>query len=88
MPVVALVCNPNPSIVELGGLAVRRERSQDRRTTMRHATFLITGTTPLSYHDLYSEEAVKRIATQEGFVPFRALRINAVSTVEVWRRVG
>ena len=55
---------------------------------LRHATFLITGTTPASYHDVYSEESVKRIATQEGFVPFRALRINAVNTVEIWRQVA
>lgn len=52
---------------------------------LQHATFLITGTTPSTYHPLLSQAAVKRIATQDGFAPFRTLRINAADTVEVWR---
>ena len=70
-------------VAPYGGNALRTVAQE-----LRHATFLITGTTPASYHDVYSEESVKRIATQEGFVPFRALRINAVNTVEIWRQVA
>ena len=73
----------NLVVAPYGGNALRTVAQE-----LRHATFLITGTTPASYHDSYSEEAVKRIATQEGFVPFRALRINAVNTVEIWRHVA
>ncbi len=73
----------NLVVAPYGGNALRTVGQE-----LRHATFLITGTTPGSYHYLLSQEAVKRIATQEGFVPFRALRINAVNTVEVWRHVA
>ena len=73
----------NLVVAPYGGNALRTVAQQ-----LRHATFLITGTTPESYHKLFSEKAIMRIATQEGFVPFRALRINAVNTVEIWRRVA
>ena len=48
-----LVCNPESSFVELvvapyGGNAFRTVAQE-----LRHTTFLITGTTPASYHDSY-----------------------------------
>jgi Dolichyl-phosphate-mannose-protein mannosyltransferase len=73
----------NLVVAPYGGNALRTVGQE-----LRHATFLITGTTTDSYHYLLSQEAVKRIATQEGFVPFRVLRINDVNTVEVWRHVA
>ncbi len=53
---------------------------------LQHSTFLVTGTSPSPYHQDFSQQAVKQIATREGFAPYRVLWINAKDIVQIWKR--